>query len=345
MYFYLRVVSGMKEIENYIISTLNRYYNFIIVEFNIASVPGVIWGVERSTESKGKDVILFIGNEHIIPGCQAIGTAIKSKYENLSGINIHLVAVGDYLRQEDKSLIRYSSYFHDITVKVMYLDGREGKIVYYDSDSGDISQLITYILNQRKGLRNNDNTKNKAVITNILIFMNLGIFLLSAYLSRDIFDIDGRVLVLLGAKYNELITAGEYYRLITAMFLHGGLIHIGFNMYALKSLGPFIENIFGKGKYIMIYFIGGITSSLFSYWFSNAISVGASGAIFALLGSALIYSIKLKNKIGRDFLSNIAQVIVINLILGFSISNIDNFGHIGGLIGGIIISLILWKKQ
>lgn len=345
MYFYLRVVCGMKEIENIIISRLNRYYNFNIVEFNTASVPGVIWGVERNTESKCKDVVLFIRNEHIIPSCQAIGTAIKSKYENLSGINIYLVAVGDYLRQEDKSLIRYSSYFDDITVNVIYLDGREGRIVYNDSDSGDISELITYILNQKKGIKDSEKTRNKSLITNILVFFNVAIFLLSAYLSGDIFDIDGRVLVLLGAKYNELITAGEYYRLITAMFLHGGLIHIGFNMYALKSLGPFIESIFGRGKYMMIYFIGGITSSLFSYWFSDAISVGASGAIFALLGSALIYSIKLKNKIGRDFLSNIAQVIVINLILGFTMSNIDNFGHIGGLIGGIIISLIIWKKQ
>jgi rhomboid protease GluP len=345
MYFYLRVVSGMKEIENTIITILNRDYNFIIVEFNITSEPGVIWGLERETEANGRDVVLFMKNEKIIPGCQAISAAIREKYKNLFGINIHLVAVGDYLRQEEKSLIRYSSYFTDITVNVIYLDRSEGKIVYSDSDSNGISELINYILHQSNRLKNSEKSKNKSLITNILVFLNVVIFLLSAYLSGNIFDIDGRILVLLGAKYNQLIMEGEYYRLVTAMFLHGGLIHIGFNMYALKSLGPFIESIFGKVKYVIIYFIGGIASSLFSYWFSDAISVGASGAIFALLGSALVYSIKLKNKIGRDFLSNIAQVIVVNLILGFTISNIDNFGHIGGLIGGITISLILWRKQ
>jgi rhomboid protease GluP len=112
-------------------------------------------------------------------------------------------------------------------------------------------------------------------------------------------------------------------------------------MYALRTLGVFIERLYGKVKLLIIYFFGGILGSYFSYLFSPGVSIGASGAIFGLLGAALIYGIKMRKSVGKEFLSNIVQVIAINLFLGVSISNIDNFGHIGGLLGGIIATLII----
>ncbi|MCS4483449.1 rhomboid family intramembrane serine protease [Clostridium botulinum] len=126
------------------------------------------------------------------------------------------------------------------------------------------------------------------------------------------------------------------------MFLHGGLIHLALNMYALNAIGPLVEIYFGKAKYLIIYFISGILSSYFSYLFSSSVSIGASGAIFGILGATLIIAYTNRKKGGKEFLNNIISVIVVNLILGFSIPNVDNFGHIGGLIGGVIITFVLF---
>jgi rhomboid protease GluP len=185
----------------------------------------------------------------------------------------------------------------------------------------------------------------KPIITYVLITINVLVYILTAYLSRNIVDSNINVLILLGAKVNSLIANGQYYRLVTAMFLHGGIVHVSLNMYALYSIGPLVENVYGKGKYIVIYFLSGILSSLASFMFSNSISIGASGAIFGLLGAALIFAIKMKNRIGRGFINNIITVIGINLVIGFSIPNIDNFAHLGGLLGGIVISYVVFRNK
>ncbi|MFA9379392.1 MAG: rhomboid family intramembrane serine protease, partial [Lachnotalea sp.] len=106
-----------------------------------------------------------------------------------------------------------------------------------------------------------------------------------------------------------------------------------------------VETFIGKFKYIIIYFSSLILSSLFSFIFSEGVSIGASGAIFGLFGACLIIGIKNKSRIGKGFYQNILSVIIVNLILGFTISNIDNFAHVGGLIAGIGITFILMKKE
>jgi rhomboid protease GluP len=177
----------------------------------------------------------------------------------------------------------------------------------------------------------------KPWVTYIIMGVNILIYILTAYLSKDAMNSNIYVLVDLGAKVNVLISSGEYYRLITCMFLHGGLIHLALNMYSLYAIGPLVERVYGKAKYIAIYFIAGIASSLLSYIFSDSISIGASGAIFGILGATLVFAITIRKTVGKDFYNNILQVMVVNLIIGFSIPNIDNFGHIGGMLGGIIM--------
>lgn len=189
--------------------------------------------------------------------------------------------------------------------------------------------------------------EKKPWITYIIIGINILIYVLTAFLSKNIMNSNIYVLVYLGAKVNELIASGEYYRLITCMFLHGGLIHLALNMYSLYVIGPLVERVYGRVKYISIYFIAGIISSLFSYIFSSGISIGASGAIFGLLGATLVFAITIRKTVGKDFYNNILQVMVVNLIIGFSIPNIDNYGHIGGIVGGIIMAKIfqIYKKK
>ncbi|WP_297417166.1 rhomboid family intramembrane serine protease [Clostridium sp.] len=192
--------------------------------------------------------------------------------------------------------------------------------------------------------KDKNNFSQYQVLTYILIGINIIIFLLTAFLSFDIYDINTDILIDFGAKVNILINQGQIWRLFTCAFLHSGLIHIACNMYSLYIIGPQIQQIFGTVKYLLIYACSCITASLLSYYMSpNSISVGASGAIFGLMGALLAFAIIERNRIQKRFLFSIMQVIAINLFIGLSIKNIDNFAHIGGLIGGGLIGYISYR--
>ena len=141
----------------------------------------------------------------------------------------------------------------------------------------------------------------------------------------------------LGVKANSLIVAGQYWRLFTPMLLHGSLIHLGFNMYALYILGRRLERYFGHGRFFSLYLISGFAGNILSFYLTPAPSLGSSTAIFGLLGAEGVFIYQHKNLFGERFrlaLRQIIQVAVINLIIGLS-PGIDNWGHIGGLLGGI----------
>ncbi len=180
-------------------------------------------------------------------------------------------------------------------------------------------------------------------LTFIIMGINIVTFLLTALLSGSIFNIDYWVLLKYGGKVNELINQGQYWRLLTCAFLHGGLIHIVGNMYSLYILGPEIQQIYGVYKYFIIYIFSCLTSSLLSYFMSPYLSVGASGGIFGLMGALVVFAIIERKRINKRYLSSLLQAMALNLFIGFSISNIDNFAHIGGLIGGILTGYISYK--
>ncbi|NLX10839.1 MAG: rhomboid family intramembrane serine protease [Chloroflexi bacterium] len=147
------------------------------------------------------------------------------------------------------------------------------------------------------------------------------------------------------AKVNEPIRNGEYYRLVSSMFLHLNLMHILFNGYALYIIGRDVESLFGHVRFAIIYFLGGLSGALASFVFTDAPSVGASGAIFAIFGAEMIYFYKhrhLHGDAGRQHLRQLILLMVLNLGLGlFSTATnfrIDNAGHIGGLVGGVVLA-------
>lgn len=148
-------------------------------------------------------------------------------------------------------------------------------------------------------------------------------------------------LVKFGANAVDLTKGGEYFRLFTCIFLHAGIIHLLCNMYSLYVIGPQIESFYGKFKYLFIFIISGISGSLLSTAFSgiNAVSIGASGAIFGLLGSILYFGYHYRVYLGNVLRSQIVPIIILNLLIGFTFSGIDNFAHIGGLIGGVFSSM------
>ncbi|MBD0353773.1 MAG: rhomboid family intramembrane serine protease [Rubrobacteraceae bacterium] len=141
-----------------------------------------------------------------------------------------------------------------------------------------------------------------------------------------------------GALVPALVAQGEVWRLLTSMFLHSGFVHLALNMLSLYFLGSFIEEAFGRGRYLALYLLSGISGGLAYLYFGafDGAAVGASGAIFGLLGGVLGYSLRRgtfswQNPLIRQLLILLA----LNLYLGFSIANISNTAHIGGLLGGI----------
>ena len=138
--------------------------------------------------------------------------------------------------------------------------------------------------------------------------------------------------------YRVGIDSGEYYRLLTVALLHGGLLHLGFNMYSLHLLGTPVENFYGRGRYATILLISQLAASCASIFLNtaNVYSIGASGAIFGLFGSLAVSG----RAMGVDFRS-IGTIILINFALGFMVSGIDWRAHLGGLIGGAVATWVL----
>lgn len=181
------------------------------------------------------------------------------------------------------------------------------------------------------------------IVTTTLLVVNIAFFIVEIIASGgkvNLWDgFPGQTLVDLGAMLpSAIVLQHQYWRLITATFLHASLLHILFNMYALYLFGYLVENAFGKARFIAIYFVSGFLASVASFLFINvnAPGVGASGAIFGLLGAWVAYNYRRRgSRIATMYLQNAMFLIVINLILGFSIPNIDNSAHIGGLIAGM----------
>lgn len=147
-----------------------------------------------------------------------------------------------------------------------------------------------------------------------------------------------------GALIPALVAQGEQWRLLSSMFLHSGFIHIGFNMLALYFLGSFAESAFGRGRFFALYLLSGISGGLAYLYFGDfdSLAVGASGAIFGLLGAILGFSMRQgtfswQNPLIRQLLILLA----INLYLGFSVANISNTAHIGGLVGGLVFGWLM----
>jgi rhomboid protease GluP len=155
---------------------------------------------------------------------------------------------------------------------------------------------------------------------------------------------NGATLVMLGAKVNALIVMGQYWRLVTPMFLHIGIVHILVNGYALFVIGPEVEALYGYSRFLTLYLLSGVAGNVMSYAFTSGLSAGASTALFGLIGAQLVFYYRQRDKLGsfgQQRLMNIVGIIVINVLFGMSNSGVDNFGHLGGLVGGALLGWLL----
>lgn len=154
-----------------------------------------------------------------------------------------------------------------------------------------------------------------------------------------------RNLIRWGANYAPLVDAGEYWRLFTANFIHIGVLHLAFNLYALYALGTQVESIFGYQRFVVIFLLSGVSGAVFSYLFTHGLSAGASTSLFGLFGALVVYYYKHREmfgKMGQQQLINLGVILLINVIIGLSPgSNIDNWGHLGGFVGGAVLAWFL----
>ncbi len=180
-------------------------------------------------------------------------------------------------------------------------------------------------------------SQKKPTITYLLIVINIMVYLFMA-----LYDRTGELAFMFANNY-LFVKSGEFYRLFTSMFMHADIIHLAFNMYALYIIGPQVERYYGKLRFSLIYFVSGLLGALFSCVFmsANSYSIGASGAIFGLLGSIAYFTYYYRATLQGFLHSQIVPVILANLCLGLFIPNIDMSGHIGGLIGGILMSMAI----
>jgi rhomboid protease GluP len=138
---------------------------------------------------------------------------------------------------------------------------------------------------------------------------------------------------------------GEYWRLVASMFLHGGILHVGMNMFVLGQIGPLVERLLGNLPFLIVYMLAGIFGSLASAWFNGGTSVGASGAVFGVFGALLAYLLMQWRTMPRAALlslrSSAISFVLLNVMIGFMLPFVDMAAHLGGLAGGFLFALPL----
>ncbi|MEW5974864.1 MAG: rhomboid family intramembrane serine protease [Acidobacteriota bacterium] len=181
-----------------------------------------------------------------------------------------------------------------------------------------------------------------AHVTYLIIALNI---LLFALLQLGGGSSNPKTLIEFGARYNPLISQGEYWRLVSNIFLHAGYLHILCNMYGLFSLGSIIERLYGPARFLFLYLVSGLAGSVASWLLTPNLSLGASGAVFGIAGVLITYGFKHRDTIPHQLAASFGRgavpFVALNLFLGFSHPQIDNYAHVGGLLAGMIISAVM----
>jgi rhomboid protease GluP len=207
-------------------------------------------------------------------------------------------------------------------------------------ESDDVIDMMKFLIPRKPHL-----------VTSIVLDLNILVFVAMLFAGINIISPNGLQLLDWGANRRAETLSGDWWRLLTSMFLHGGVMHLFLNIYGLVLASMFVEPMLGARRYALIYFVSGITGSIASIsWYENIISVGASGAIFGLCGAvlAVVFTGFVGKEDKRLALILFGPYVVINLLIGLAAGGIDNAAHIGGLISGAVVALIIytaWKPE
>ncbi len=181
--------------------------------------------------------------------------------------------------------------------------------------------------------------------SSVMVAINLALYAVEWYMTQNgegapgMGGISSQVLLRLGAKAPYILT-GQWWRLVTAMFLHVGLLHIGMNMWCLVDLGPEVESLFNAAKFTVLYLVTGVVGFLVSLWWSPfGLSAGASGAIMGLIGILIGASFH-HGHLGKEYRSQLWRWVIYIAIFGIFFS-VDNAAHFGGLVSGLILGYLI----
>jgi len=188
-----------------------------------------------------------------------------------------------------------------------------------------------------KGARRGVFEGTGALVTKTLVAINIAVYIITAAQGSGI-NSPGGTLFAKWVLFGPAVANGDWWRLITSTFLHASILHIAFNMYFLWFVGSAVEQALGRGRFLLVYMVSGLAGSAGALVYTpTSPTVGASGAIFGILGAALVLERQRNYVLGGSALA----LVVINLVLSFAISGISIGGHIGGLIGGTLCTLVL----
>lgn len=296
----------------------NYIHNSEQFEFDIFKTKHIVKKIKRKT---------FTFNMNVL----SIYTDVRDKDCLISEKRYTSVYIGDEKDIDNNEVLL--SVFPDMKSKLHFSE--EGMNLFIKI-TGDINNK-----NKKDQVQAEDIFKpKKPIITYSLIAINALIFILTL-ITNNYENIVNRFAVF--GPY--IVENHEFYRLITGAFLHGSVFHLLFNCYALYVIGSQIESYMGRVKYLIIYLFSALCGSLLSIILTRGASIGASGAIFGLMGAIIYFGYHYRVYLGTVVKTQIIPLIVFNLFIGFLFNGqIDNFGHIGGLIGGILSTMALGVK-
>ena len=289
-------------------------------KFDIFKMRFVIKQIKKKTLSLKMNVLNI---------CLDLGNAVKLDQVDKSIDTVNVTSISDV--KKNKSL---GESFPKIKTSRLKHTGNLDEIIHVTEDINKKTE--------KENSKYEDIFSPKPiVVTKALIIFNILLYIVTL-LYTDNFT---KSLILLGANNRGLVLGGEYYRLITNAFLHGSVIHLLVNMYSLWVVGSQVETFIGRWKFLIIYLLSAFMGSLFSIvFFSDSISIGASGAIFGLMGSLLYFGYHYRLYLSNTLTRELIPIIVLNLILGFTLKGIDNAAHIGGLLGGYLSTMMVGLK-
>jgi rhomboid protease GluP len=182
--------------------------------------------------------------------------------------------------------------------------------------------------------------------TMLIMLINTGIYVAMVLHTQSgsqgmSFDFDGRTLLDFGAKFGPLIMQGEWWRLVTAGWAHGGILHILMNMWVLFDLGAQTEEVYGTSRFLAIYFVAGVLGFLASFWWApGSPSVGASAGICGLIGAMIALGVRDKSAFGVEIRRFYVRWVIYLLVFGLLFPATDNAAHLGGIAGGFAVGYV-----
>lgn len=192
-----------------------------------------------------------------------------------------------------------------------------------------------------------DFLKSRHKVNLVLVLLNIVIFAVLAILGDTT---NPQFMVDHGAMYTPLVTGGQYWRLLTAMFLHFGFEHLAYNMFSLFFLGDILEGVVGPVRYLVIYLVGGVGGNLVSLFMSVQggnfkVSAGASGAIFAVVGAFFYVAIRNRKSFGPGGMRRLLLMVVLMIMQGIVDRGVDQSAHVGGMVSGFVLGVLLYHPK